>query len=76
MALHVMLFSIAEYVMCSRLFTFLYLQHSECCSDWENFEDIAGDFQEVCVVFSQLPVEAFCPLRELDIYVSFKTLVM
>jgi hypothetical protein len=35
----VMLFPLAEYVMCSRLFTFLYLQHSECCSDQENFED-------------------------------------
>jgi hypothetical protein len=46
MALHVMLFPLAEYVMCSRLFTFLYLHYSDCCSDWENFEDIPGDFQE------------------------------
>jgi hypothetical protein len=46
MVLHVMLFSLAEYVMCSRLFIFMYLQHSDCCSDWENFEDIPGDFQE------------------------------
>jgi hypothetical protein len=44
MALHVMLFSLAEYVLCSCLFTFLYLQHPDCCSDWENFEDIPGDF--------------------------------
>jgi hypothetical protein len=29
----------------------------------------------VCVVFSQLPVEAFCPLRELILYVSIKTMV-
>jgi hypothetical protein len=27
-------------------------------------------------VFSELPVEAFYPLQELVIYVSFKTLVM
>jgi hypothetical protein len=46
MALHVMLFSLAEYVMCSRLFIFLHLQYPDCCSDWENFEDIPGDFQE------------------------------
>jgi hypothetical protein len=64
--------------MCSRLFTFLYLQHSDCCLDWENFQDFPRDFQEfqVCVVFSQLPVEALYPLRELVIYVSFKTLVI
>jgi hypothetical protein len=42
MALHVMLFSLAEYVMCSRLFTFLHLEYPDCCSDWENFEDILG----------------------------------
>jgi hypothetical protein len=45
MALHAMLFPLAEYIMCSHLFTFLHLQHSECCSDWENFEDFPGDFQ-------------------------------
>jgi hypothetical protein len=22
------------------------LQYSDCCSDWENFEDYPGDFQE------------------------------
>jgi hypothetical protein len=46
MALHVMLFPLAEYAMFSRLFTFLYLQHSDCCSDWESFEDYHGEFQE------------------------------
>jgi hypothetical protein len=67
--LHVMLFSLAEYVMCSRLFILLHLQYPDCCSDWENVEDIPGDFQEflVCIVFIQMPVEAFCPLRELII---------
>jgi hypothetical protein len=29
----------------------------------------------VCIVFSQLPVEAFCPLRELVILDPFKTMV-
>jgi hypothetical protein len=29
----------------------------------------------VCVVFSQLPVEAFCPLRVLVVQDSFKTMV-
>jgi hypothetical protein len=46
MALHVMLFSLAEYGMCSRLFILLHLQYPDCGSDWENFEDIPGDFQE------------------------------
>jgi hypothetical protein len=46
MALHVMLFSLAEYVMCSRLFILLHLQYPDCCLDCENFEDIPGDFQE------------------------------
>jgi hypothetical protein len=46
MALHVMLFSPAEYVMCSRLFILLHLQYPDCCSDWEDFEDIPRDFQE------------------------------
>jgi hypothetical protein len=36
--------SLAEYITCSRLFIFLYLQYSNCCSDWENFEDYLGDF--------------------------------
>jgi hypothetical protein len=46
MDLHDMLFPLAEYVMCSRLFIFLYLQHSDCCLDWKNFEDFPRDFQE------------------------------
>jgi hypothetical protein len=41
-----MLFSLAEYVMCSRLFILLHLQYPDCCSDWENFEDILGHYQE------------------------------
>jgi hypothetical protein len=28
------------------LFILLHLQYPDCCSDWENFEDIPGDFQE------------------------------
>jgi hypothetical protein len=45
-ALHVMLVSLTEYVMCSRLFILLRRQYLDCCSDWENFEDILGDLQE------------------------------
>jgi hypothetical protein len=46
MVLHVMLFPLAEYDMCSHLFIVLYLQHSDYCLDWENFQDYPGDFQE------------------------------
>jgi hypothetical protein len=45
-ALHGMLFPLAEYAICSRFFTLLYLPHSDCCSDWESFEDYPGEFQE------------------------------
>jgi hypothetical protein len=54
MALHVMLFSLAEYVMCSCFFILLHLQYLDCCSDWENFEDIPGDSRVLGVRSLQL----------------------
>jgi hypothetical protein len=66
--------------MCSRLFIFLYLHYSDCCSDLRTLKTtmvISRSSKCACLQSAACGgLEALYPLRELVIYVPFKTLVL